>query len=484
MPWCRVDDTTDMPKSKSGRSGSRGVGGVGRLWRWGGLGIALGSAVALVGCSGSSDGEPGGDASEDEGNTGGGGRAGASGGAGSGSGGDGSVGACGRSVSACTAPEVRVSEIDVGTPVTPYGRQGDADKLPMAIAALPNGGSRLAWLGTDSKVYVAELDCDDRLVGEPLSFPAVDLQDIHADADGGVILITREAEGSGAHNCGSGQLCGGESSPCYNMFLVRFDREGNEVWAQPVTNAVDGRDGYQNGARFVWWYQHHGRLAFDGENYAAYFGTAITTPGSRSECVDIHQGDRMQVVSAAGELVRHQDAFEVGCSHSWQTRIVWDPRSERFVMTCVTDNNCRIARPNPYRTVAQGECNGTLLGGDLVLSSDQGYWVAWSQDGKIRLDHFTEAASNKSIADAGSARHPHLVNYGEKNMLLTWASGAAQAAQVRDAGSGEPVGEQFTIEVPDHAFQAFKPYADGSVAYPAAGSANTKIRVARVLPCE
>jgi hypothetical protein len=376
-----------------------------------------------------------------------------------------------------------VTEVDVGVPVTSYGGEGDTAPLPLAIAALPSGGSRVAWLGTDQKVYIAELDCEDKLVGTPISLPAVDLQDIHADENGGVVLLTREATGSGEDQCGEGPLCGGSSSPCYNMFLVRFDNAGNEVWAQPVTNAVDGLDGYTDGARFVWWYQHHGRIAFDGQNYASYFGVAITV--QNGSCIDIHEGDRMQVVSSDGTLVEnHPDAFEVGCSHAWQSRVVWDPRTNHFVTTCVTDNDCRIARPSPYRTIAQGECDGTLFGGDLVLSSDPGYWVAWSQGEQIRLDHFTEAASDKSITNAGASSHPHLVSYGAQNMLLTWESGNGMAAQIRSASSGDPVGSEFTIDVPDHDFQAFKAYADGSAAYPAAGSSNTTIRIARVMPCQ
>jgi hypothetical protein len=36
--------------------------------------------------------------------------------------------------------------------------------------------------------------------------------------------------------------------------------------------------------------------------------------------------------------------------------------------------------------------------------------------------------------------------------------------------------------VRDHDYLAFKAYADGSVAYPAAGSSSTSIRIARVMP--
>jgi len=67
-------------------------------------------------------------------------------------------------------------------------------------------------------------------------------------------------------------------------------------------------------------------------------------------------------------------------------------------------------------------------------------------------------------------------------MLLAWESGSSMAAQVYDAGTGKAVGSQFTVGAKDHSFQAFKAYADGSAAYPAAGSTGTSIRIARVAP--
>jgi hypothetical protein len=378
---------------------------------------------------------------------------------------------------------VQVTDVAVGTEVTGYGREGDTEPLPMAIAAKPSGGSRIAWLGTDDNVYVGELDCDDQLVGTPFSIPAIDLQDVHADDSGGVVLVTREATNGGTDNCGNGMLCGGESSPCRSMWLVRFDASGQIEWETQVTNLSDSLAGYQNDARFIWWYQHHGRLAFDGENYAAYFGVAITV--NNNSCVDIHEGDRMQVVSGSGELLsNHEDAFEVGCSHAWTSRIVWDPRSSHFVTVCATDNDCRIARPNPYRTIADSECDGTLFNGDVVLSSAEGYWTAWSQGDSIRLQHFTDDGPDTTVNDAGSSQHPHLVSYGASHMLLAWASGSEITAQIHDSGAtGAAVGSTFTIPVDDHDYQAFKSYSDGSVAYPAAGDDDTSIKIARVMPC-
>ena len=383
------------------------------------------------------------------------------------------VGKCVRAAGA--SPAAKVTEVKVKAPVTGYGPEGDTDPLPMAIAATPSGGSWLAWLGTNKRVYLGKLDCNDRLVGTPTSFAGIDLQDVQADRNGGVLLLTRRG------TCGDGPLCGGSSSPCNTMHMIRFDNSGHLVWQRQVTNLNNSRQGYDDGARFLWWYQHHGRLASNGKTYAAYFGVAITV--KNGSCVDIHEGDRMQVVDAKGSLVSgHRDSFEVGCSHSWTSRIVWDPRTSHYVTVCATDNECRIARPNPYRTVAAGACDGTLYGGDLVLAKTRGYWTAWSQAGRVRLDHFATGPSDRTIRTSARSSHPHLVSYGTGRMLLTWESGSSMAAQVYDAGSAKAVGKQFRIAAKDHNYQAFKAYPDGSAAYPAAGSSNTSIRIARVMP--
>ncbi|MFG3341106.1 hypothetical protein [Glycomyces sp. NPDC048151] len=377
------------------------------------------------------------------------------------------VGECERVPGA--APEVTVTQVDANA--IGYGQEGDTERLPMAIAARP-GGSWLAWVGTDDQIHLGKLDCDDKLEGDPIAFEGIDLQDVIADADGVVVLVTREGD------CGGGKLCGGESSPCNTMHMVRFDNDGNQVWEREVTNLGDGLGGYDDGARFIWWYQHHGRLATDGEHFAAYFGVAITV--ANGDCVDIHQGDRMQVVDKDGNLVDHPDAFEVGCSHSWNTRIVWNPGNEEFGMVCATDNECRIAQPDPYETVAFGVCDGTLFGGDLIFTGDgPHYWTAWSQSGEIRLEQF-EPDSN-SIETGIESAHPHLVNYGQGLMLLAWEDGDGITARILNSGMGTAVGDDFSIDVPDHSFQAFKTYDDGSVAYPAAGGDGT-IQIARVMP--
>jgi len=377
------------------------------------------------------------------------------------------AGECDRPVSA--SPEVAITQVDTGTGVAGYGGEGDTDPLPMAIAARP-GGSWLAWLG-DGQVHLAKLDCDDEIEGGVIDLEGIDLQDVSADENGVVVLVTREG------SCGDGPLCGGESSPCNTMHMVRFDNGGDQVWQRQVTNLGDGLEGYDDGARFVWWYQHHGRLATDGSNYAAYFGVAITV--ANGGCVDIHEGDRMQVVDADGNLVDHQDSFAVGCSHSWTARIAWNADADEFGMVCATDNECRIAQP-AYETVAAGTCDGTLFGGDLVASGG-GYWTAWSQGGAVRLEHFDDGPSDSTVDTGVDSAHPHLVNYGDDHMLLAWESGSSIKARVYTSGGGDAVGDAFGIDVPDHNYQAFKAFEDGSVAYAASGG-DGAIQIARVMP--
>ena len=400
----------------------------------------------------------------------------------------GAAGTCSRPVGACTAPATKVTNVSLGIAVTGYGQQADTDLFPMAIAASPSGGSRLAWLGTDKKVYVAQLDCDDQLVGTPFSFPAEDLQDIYADDNGGVVMLVRNATNSGTDNCGSGVLCGGTSNQCQNTWLVRFDNTGAVTWETQVTNLTSTLAGYDNGAVFTWkTYQHHGRIAFDGANYAAYFSAAITVYRSgTSGCIDIHEGDRMQVVDSSGKLLTGHNSFNWGCSHAWTARILYDKTNKAFVMTCATDaDNCAIKRPDTGDLLFQATCSNKFFNGDLINASDGNYWSAWSDTDAIRLNQFNfKNVKGTSVSNAGSSQHPHLVAYGTGNMLLAWGSGTSMAAQVRSLADASTVGGPFTLPVKDHMYQAFKPYLDGSAAYPAAGSNATSINVARVMPCQ
>ena len=414
------------------------------------------------------------------------------------------VGNCPGSCSApaatsCASPQVRVSQVAIGANLS--FSKDETYNIPLAIAARPGGGSLIAWMtgyshygsSTSSQVHIAQLDCDDKLVGTPFTMEAHDFQDLAADGDGGVIVLTRDGKGTDAQHCGDvNNLCVTPSDRpgCYDMYMVRFDCSGAEQWATPLNSANATNPGYTPGSgmnTFVWWYQHQGRIATDGTNYATYFCDAITVANNQctngSGKVDIHEGDRMKVVSPTGALLTGHDSFDLGCSHSWSTRMVWDPRTNHFVTICATDNNCRIAKSPNYTTIVSATCDGTLFGGDVVLAGNSGYWMTWSYQGAIKLEHFTTGASDKTVTTAGTTQNPHLVALGANNMLLTWGSGTGQAAQIYDTTTGATVGAQFTVAAPDHPWQSWKPFPDGSVAWASVSSASSTIQVARVMPC-
>jgi len=399
----------------------------------------------------------------------------------------------------CSSPKVNVTSVSLGATLS-YSAD-ETYNIPLAIAAKPGGGSLIAWMtgyshygsSTGSQVHVAELDCDDRLIGTPFTLEGHDFQDLAADGDGGVVVLTRDGQGTDAQHCGDvNNLCVTPSDRpgCYDMYMVRFDCAGSEQWATKLTTISASAPLYTSGGGYnfgVWWYQHHGRLASDGTNYAAYFCDSITV--TNNSCpngagkVDIHEGDRMQVVDPTGKLLTGHDSFSLGCSHSWTARIVWDPRTKHFITTCATDNNCRIARSPNYTTIVSASCDNTLFGGDVVNAGTTGYWIAWSYQNAIKLEHFSTGASDKTVATAGNTQNPHLVAYGASRMLLTWKSGSGQAAQIYDTTTGDPVGAQLTIAAPDHPWQSWKPFPDGSVAWASVAAASSTIQVARVLPC-
>ena len=389
----------------------------------------------------------------------------------------------------CADPEVRLTDIELPSSVIDGSDEGDTAPLPLAIAAKPSGGSTLAWLGEDEQVHIVDLGGDDQIVSTPFSLPGVDLQDIAADDSGGVVVLTRDAEGEGTLNCGTpANLCDGGPNPpipCYDMYMVRFDN-GGQTWATKLTTSSASLPPYSTGPEgptvyMVWWYQHHARLATDGSNHAAYFSNAISV--SEGGCINIHEGDRMQVVGPDGDIVDHPDAFALGCSHSWNTRIVWDEATQHFVTVCATDNQNRVARPAPYRTIVSTPDIGSASVGDLVVASGGGYWVSVSHEGSLRLLHFDEAEPDRDI-EVGSADFSHLVSYGSGNMIIAWESGSGMTAQVRSSADGSEVSAPFDIDVPDHRYQAFKAFPDGSAAYAGQGANSQSVRIARVMPCD
>ena len=152
-------------------------------------------------------------------------------------------------------------------------------------------------------------------------------------------------------------------------------------------------------------------------------------------------------------------------------------------MICKTDNSNRIAQPNPYRTILPISLDTSYVG-DLVKSQGDGYWLTASNAEAVHLLHFSGNSQADQDKNLATANYPHLVAYGTGKMVAAWATSISgnMTAQVLDTAGGQ-VSSTFPIAVPGNPYQSFKPFPDGSAAYAAPGTSGTKIRVARILPC-
>jgi hypothetical protein len=420
---------------------------------------------------------------------------------------------------------VRITEVDVGANINV--NENDADSKPVMLSPIPSGGSRMSWYGSDGKVHVTTLNADDPVNTNAgtVTLAGMDVGDIYADDTGGVVLVTRNAVGTGGAvntlNCGDpANLCGTPPNPpiaCYDMYLVRFDGT-SETWATKLTQTSAAHPAYLNSKTdaqnviFVWWYAHQGRIVTDGTNYASYFGAAISV--SQGGCVNIHQGDEMKVVSPAGAVLSGHNSFDWGCSHSGYERIVWDPKANKFVTVCKNDaptggKSGRVAFAPNITTIYPLDLFYSNMG-NITLAGGGGYWLTTSDiragqtantDGlaDVHLLHFTTGAPDKDLtlaSDAGlNDRAPHLAPYGASHLLAAWDTSTAKGdltptspnrkfyVQVLDSTSGAPVSARIPVAVTNNRYQEMKPYPDGSVAYPGLGSSKSKVKIVRVLPC-
>jgi hypothetical protein len=401
------------------------------------------------------------------------------------------------------ATSVRITEVDVGGTIV--HNEDEAALKPLVISPIPSGGSRLAWMGSDGMVHITQLDASDHVAGPSFGLKANDFSDLYADTNGGVLLLTRDAMGGGTLNCGSPTaLCGtppNPAIPCYEMYMVRFDC-GAETWATQMTNTTAP---YASGALFVWWYAHHGRIAWNGSAWAGYYGVAITI--ANGTCVDIHQGDSEQVVGTDGKV--QSGGFRIGCSHSGYERVIWDPATSKFVSICKTDNNNRISLV-PYNTIYPVDLSYSNLG-NMTPATSGGYWTivtnirsgqpaAASGLADVHLLHFGTGAADKDIVLANDSglndRAPHLATYGTNRILAAWETSTAAGdlapgdanrklyVQAVNASTGATEGSPYYVSgVTGNRYHDFRAYPDGSVAYPAPGSSSSSVKIVRVLPC-
>lgn len=442
---------------------------------------------------------------------------------GDGSPGDGDGGGGGARCSVPLAERIRTTSVDVGTTVV--ANEDEAGLRPIVISPIPSGGSRLAFMGSDGDVHVVALDENDHLVGSATTIAANDFSDLHADDEGGALLLTRDALAGGNHHCGTlTNLCGASNAlptdaACADMYLVRFDGT-TETWATKLTDASVANPPYLNGptdpdnVTFVWWYAHHGRIASDGERYAAYYGAAISVSqtcgagSANATGVNIHQGDQMRVVDAGGAIVT--GGFDWGCSHSGYEHLAWDESTSEFVSICKTDNQNRIAVAPTYDTIRPVDLAYSNFGGLAIVGGVR--WLITSDrrdgepaladgDAEVHLLRFDEGLAEQDVVVARESgvnhRAPHLAAFGDGLMVASWESstvagdlaagdsGREMHVRVYDGTTGEPVGAVEDVAgVRGNRYHDLRAFPDGSVAFPARGATSDAVTIVRVLPCD
>lgn len=392
-----------------------------------------------------------------------------------------------------TAANVTSTSISLGPGL--IANEDEAALAPVVLSVTPDGTSKVAWR-SNGLVHITTID--GTRAGTDVTLAANDFSDFFATDAGGVVLLSRSAEGGGTLDCGSpANLCGAPPSPpvaCFDEYLVGFEGTA-ETWATKVTSSSAALPPYSTSPTgptvyMIWWYAHHGRIASNGSGYAAYFGDAISV--SQGGCINIHQGDRMKVVDDKGAPVG--GGFDLGCSHSGYERIIWDDRASKYVTVCKTDNQNRIAFAPTYTTIRSVDLSYSDFGDFVVdgskASGTSGYWGVVSDIragqpaganglAEVHLMHFVGGLEDDDIVvTTGSGvneRAPHIARYGSDMLLVAWEQSSAPGelqpkdskrelfVQARSLADGSPLGLPYKIPGRSNRYQSLVPYPDGSV---------------------
>lgn len=407
---------------------------------------------------------------------------------------------------------IRVTEIDMGATVV--ANEKEAELKPIVISPIPGGGSRLAWMGDDNTVRVTTLNAADEITENSISIPANDFQDLYATADGGVLLLTRDARGGGVRNCGDeNNLCNipNPPIPCFDMYMVRFD-ESKEVWAASLTGSSETLPPYSTGptgapVTMIWWYAHHGRIASSGNSFAAYFGSAISV--STGGCIDIHQGDRMRIVDEEGDLI--DGGFDWGCSPSDYAQVIWNSKAHAYVSVCRSEiAGSGVVAFAPEETVIWNVNPRYSNVGELVLAKNGGYWITLSDRKRGQPEHSKGLAEvhllqitfgtvniqeTISLGDNDNVRAPHIALFSEETLLLLYESSTSPGelahaddrtayVELRSRQDASKVSDTITIpNFTGHRYHTLSTFDDGSVAMAVKGDFATTIKILRILPC-
>jgi hypothetical protein len=235
-----------------------------------------------------------------------------------------------------------ITEVDINPAINP-GRLNNTgpfwtfgDLRATILALSPNGKSKVGWQDVNGQIHITPLKADNSRESGDIVLEGDLLYDLVSHDDGASLLILRSNR----------------------MYLLKLSESGEEIFNTELTDADD--------VTLTW---HRGKLAWNGEQYAAYFaihGTAGWTEG--------HEGDKLKFIDPNGVI--GSGGWEWGCSHSMDVSILFT--AGRDMPICISDcyPGKGVYLKNRYRLAsADGNCAGTTTArfGQVV---EFGSWMA------------------------------------------------------------------------------------------------------------
>lgn len=391
-------------------------------------------------------------------------------------GGSGNPGSCGT-----LAERVRTTELELPVSAIP-----NDEYYPMVLAPRADSSSLLGYReAARQDLRVVELDGADTVTGTLFQIEGQEVHGLLAHDDGAAIVLVREDP-----DIFSQEFCSGGTT-CNSLELVRFDNAGNVTMNRTLTDKLTVEN---QGALFMYWFEHTARIAWADDTYGVYFRSARTIPTSAG--LVPRPGDTLRFIDSGGN--RLDRGWDFGCIPSWSVRISYNGV---WAAVCHGDE-----MPNAHRLVVlDGDEQRELsflegvapayraLGGLTTYQND--FWLSYvqrsgnlfelhlariSQEPEVLLDHIVEEAVDLDY-ETGYLFRTYHATLGD-GLLLGWKSGDRLVLARADIDTGELVEGPVVTNAPIDHFVEFMSFPNGDVGW--ANSSNTgRATVTRVLGC-
>jgi hypothetical protein len=351
-----------------------------------------------------------------------------------------------------------ITEIDINPAISP-GRSDNtgpfwtfADLRATVLSPLPNGESKVGWQDVNGKIHITPLKPDSTRKGDDILIDGDLLYDLVAHDDGVALLLLQSLR----------------------MYIIKLSNSGEEIFRTELTDNDDRTDPW-----------HRGKLAWDGEKYAAYFaihGTAGWTAG--------HEGDKLKYIDRDGQIL--SGGWEWGCSHSMDVRILFTEDTDMPV--CISDcyPGLGIYLKNRYLlSSVYGDCAGAT-DARFGQMAEFGGWMAMvylSIDGRDNWDVVFNSFSavfnynvkaDKALTDTVvDETNPKIIPYGPESLLVSWERGGSRVFIPVDI-EGNQLGQEEVINVKAGPIDDFKLYENLDIGWAFAWGDMNKLKIMRI----